>query len=172
MVIADVIVSWALYVVFKPVHRNFSLFAAWLRLVNSAIFAIALFNLFNVLRLVNNSEAFAGLGADQLNAQILLALNSFDTGWLIGLVFFGVHLLFLGYLIIKSGFIPKAIGALLLFAGVGYLVDSTANVMLANYQNYADIFSLVVIVPGVIGELALTLWLLVKGVGKSPFTEK
>lgn len=76
---------------------------------------------------------------------------------------FGLHLLVLGYLIFKSEYIPGFIGVLLLIAGLGYLIDSFANFLLPNYADYASIFMLIVVVPGVIGELSFTLWLLLKG---------
>jgi hypothetical protein len=69
----------------------------------------------------------------------------------------------LGYLIYKSGYIPKTIGILLFIAAIGYLIDSFANFLLADYVNYKDIFLMIVLVPGVIGELSLTFWLLFKG---------
>jgi hypothetical protein len=163
MVIFDVVVAWALYIVFKPVNNSLSLLAAWLRLVNATIFGIALYNLFSVLRLLGDTNYLTLLDTGQLQAQVMLFLTAFNDTWLIGLIFFGIHLAVLGYLIIKSGFIPKFIGILLVIASLGYLIDSFANVLLVNYVEYAEIFMLIVIVPGVIGELSLTFWLLLKG---------
>jgi len=94
---------------------------------------------------------------------MLLFLNTFNNTWLIGLVFFGLHLFVLGYLIFKSGYIPRILGILLIVASIGYLIDSFANFLLPNYTEYKDIFLLVVVVPGIIGELSLTFWLLFKG---------
>jgi hypothetical protein len=68
----------------------------------------------------------------------------------------------LGYLIYKSGYISKLIGVLLLVAGIGYLIDSFANFLLPDYANYKDIFLMIVVIPGIIGELSLTFWLLFK----------
>jgi hypothetical protein len=78
-------------------------------------------------------------------------------------VFFGVHLAFLGYLVYKSGYIPRILGILLLIASVGYLVDSFTNFLLPTYSDYETVFAVVVIVPAVIGELGLCVWLLAKG---------
>lgn len=163
MVVFDVLLAWALYLIFKPVNQKISLLSSWLRLVNGAIFAIALFTLFDVAQLLSGKGFLEVFQPDQLNAQVLLKLESFNSGWLIGLIFFGIHLLFLGYLIIRSGFVPKLIGLLLVIAGMGYLVDSFAQLFMSNYQDYASVFMLVVVVPGVIGELSLTIWLLIKG---------
>jgi hypothetical protein len=168
MVVFDVVLAWALYVLLKPVNKNLSLLSGWLRLVNSTIFGIALYNLLSILHILSGAEYLKVFVAGQLQAQAMLFLNTFNNTWLIGLVFFGLHLLVLGYLIFKSGYIPRIVGILLMVASIGYLVDSSANFLLPNYTDYEDIFSLVVFVPGVIGELSLTLWLLLKGVKDQP----
>lgn len=164
MVVFDVILAWALYVLLIPVNKSLSLLTAWLRLVNAAIFGIAVFNLFTVLNLISGVEFLTVFETDHLAAQVMLSLDAFSKTWLLGLVFFGVHLFFLGYLIFKSAYIPRLIGILLFIAGIGYLVDSFANFLMPNYSDYASIFLVVVVVPGVIGELSLTFWLLIKGV--------
>jgi hypothetical protein len=93
----------------------------------------------------------------------MLLINAFNNGWLIGLVFFGFHLFVIGYLVFKSGFMPRILGILLIIASMGYLIDNFAKVLLANYTDYETIFTLIVAVPGVIGELSLAIWLLIKG---------
>jgi len=164
MVIFDVVLAWALYLLLKPVNGNLSLLSGWLRLVNSTIFGVALYNLFSVLRIMSGAKYLQVFTAGQLQAQVMLYLNAFNNTWLVGLVFFGLHLFVLGYLIFKSGYIPKILGILLMIASVGYLTDSFANFLLPNYMDYKNLFLIVVAVPGVIGELSLTFWLLLKGV--------
>lgn len=163
MVIFDVLLAWALYVLLKPVNKNLSLLSGWLRLVNSTIFAVALYNLFSVLQVLSGTEYLKAFASDQLQAQVMLSLSTFNFIWLIGLVFFGFHLLVLGYLIFKSGYIPRILGILLIVASIGYLIDSFANFLLPSYPDYKDIFLFIVVVPGVIGELSLTFWLIFKG---------
>ena len=126
-----------------------------------------MYNLFAVLQLLSGAGYLTVFETGQLHAQVLLFLDAFNFTWLIGLVFFGVHLLFLGYLIIKSGYIPRILGILLIVASLAYLVDSFANILLPSYINYATIFLLIVVVPSVIAELSFTFWLLIKG-GKIP----
>jgi hypothetical protein len=163
MVIFDVFLAWALYIILIPVDKNLSLLAGWLRLINSAIFGIALYNLTGITQILNGEAYPKLLTENQLYAQALFLLTTFNNTWLIGLVFFGLHLLLLGYLIFKSGYISKFIGILLIIAGMGYLTDSFANFMMTNYSDYKNIFMAVVVIPGVIGELSLTFWLLFKG---------
>jgi hypothetical protein len=163
MVIFDVVVAWALYVLLKPVNRSLSLLAAWFRLVNATIFGVALYNLLSILQLLGNVNYLAVFEIGQLQTQVMLFLNAFNYTWLIGLIFFGIHLFVLGYLIFKSGYIPKILGILLIISSLGYLIDSFANFLLPSYTDYETIFLLIVVVPGIIGELSLTLWLLLKG---------
>jgi hypothetical protein len=165
VLILDVLVAWALYVLLKPVNKNLAMLAAWFRLVYTAIFGISLYNFLGVLQLLSGAEYLTVFTTEQLHAQVMLLIDAFNNGWLIGLVFFGFHLLVVGYLIIKSeGYIPRMIGVFLILASAGYLIDSIAHFLLPNYTDYKTIFLLVVALPGVIGELSLAFWLLIKGV--------
>jgi hypothetical protein len=94
----------------------------------------------------------------------MLFLDAHSIGYSIGLVFFGINLLVLGYLVFKSGYFPRILGILLIGASLGYLIDTFAKVLLPNYGDYEGIFTLVVFAPALIAELSLCLWLLVKGV--------
>lgn len=164
MVVFDLVLTWALYVIFEPVNRKLSLFAAWFRLVNTAIFGVALFALFNVLHLTSGVEYLNVFEPAQLQARVMLAIENFNYIWLIGLLFFGIHLAALGYLILQSKFIANFIGILLMAASLGYVIDSIAHFMMPDYDDYKAVFSMVVVIPGVVGELSFTLWLLIRGV--------
>jgi hypothetical protein len=163
VLIIDVIIAWALYILLKSVNKNISLLAAWFRIVYVTIFGITQLNLIFVLILISGADFLNVFNSDQLNALVLLFLNGHNYGFLIALVFFGVHLYFTSYLILKSAFIPKYIGVLLLLAALGYVIDSFANFLLPNYTDYKTIFMIIVAVPGIVGELSFTFWLLLKG---------
>lgn len=163
MVIFDLLLAWTFYILFRQVSDKLSLLSSWLRLVNAAIFGVALFKLINVLQIITDSNYKNIFDKNIKEAQIMISYLDFNNIWLIGLLFFGLHLLLLGYLIFKSEFIPKFIGILLFIAGLGYLVDSFAHFLLPNYNSYKEIFELIVILPGVIGELSFTIWLLING---------
>jgi len=168
MIMCDVALALLFYILFKPVSQALSLLAAFFRLVQAAILSVNLLNLFFVLQLLSGADYLNAFNSEQLNAQLLLFLNAHRTGYAIGLVFFGVQCLVLGYLIIKSGFIPRILGFLLIAASFGYLLDSFASFLLVNYTDYEEIFMLVVFVPAFIAELSLCLWLIVKGVSVPP----
>jgi len=164
MIIADVALALVLYVLFRPVSNALSLLAAFFRLAQAVVLGLNLLNLFFVLQLLSGADYLAVLGADQLPAFSMLFLDAHSIGYSLGLVFFGINLLILGYLVFKSGYFPKILGILLLAASLGYLLDSFAKVLLPNYASYAPIFDLAVFTPAFIAELSFTLWLLIKGV--------
>jgi hypothetical protein len=80
------------------------------------------------------------------------------------LVFFGFYCLLIGYLILKSTFLPRILGVLMLFAGLGWLTFL--------WQSFALSLSPYIFLPGVIGEGLLTLWLLVMGVNEERWKEQ
>ena len=153
----DVIVTWALHVLLEPVNKSLSLLAAWFRLVYAAVFSIALMPLLAVLHLLSRAESLKGLETNQLNAQVMLSLSAFKSGWDLGLVIFGFHLLVLGYLIFKSSFIPKWLGVLVGIAGIGYLADGFGKILIPDYSITVAMFTFV-------GEFLLIFWLLSKGI--------
>ena len=163
VLIIDIIIAWALYIFLKPVNKSLSLLTAWFRLIYIAIFGIAQLNLVFVIILLSGADYLAVFETNQLQALALMFLNGHNYGFLIGLVFFGVHLFLISYLILKSAYIPKILGVLLILSALGYLIDSFANFLLPNYADYQTIFMVIVAVPGIIGELSFTLWLLFKG---------
>lgn len=164
VIILDLVVAWALYVFLKQVNKSLSLLAAWFRLVYATIFGISLLNLFFVLQLLSGADYLTVFETAQLHAQVMLFLNAFDYGWHIGFVFFGLHLFVLGYLVFKSGYIPRILGVLLIIASLGYLIDSFGKFLLPNYDATISLFTF-------IGELIFPFWLLLKG-GKIPEMRK
>ena len=156
VIICDVVVAWALYLFFKPVHQSLSLFTAWMRLVYSIVFAMSLLGLVTVLGLTGGAGYLTAFGADQLNAQVMLSVTAFTNGWDIGYVFFGLHLALLGYLVFRSGFVPRLLGALLVLAGASYLIDRFAFYLLPNAGLNLSLFL-------GWGELVFMVWLLLRG---------
>jgi Domain of unknown function (DUF4386) len=96
VVVADVAISVAFYLLLRPVSHMLSLLAAALRLVYSAVLAAVLLNLFDAFRLLTGVQGAEGLGQQQRQAMALAALDTFDAGFLLALVLFGVHLLMVG----------------------------------------------------------------------------
>jgi hypothetical protein len=164
MIICDIALALIFYFLFEAVSRILSLLAAFFRLVQAAILGFNLLNLLFVLQLVSSAGYRSVFEKEQLYALVILFLNGHQLGYAIGLVFFGMQCLVLGYLIARSGFLPKVLGILLIVAGAGYLTDSLAKFLLPNYAEYETIFSGLVFLPAFVAELALCLWLLLKGI--------
>jgi hypothetical protein len=155
--ILDVVVAWALYELFKPVDRSFSLLAGWLRLAYAPVFALSLTNLVSASKWLGNADYQNAFEMDQLNAYAMQSVGAFRSGWDIGLAIFGLHLLVLGYLAIKSGFLPSWLGVLLVVASIGYLVDSFGRLLWPEYSISLAQFTFV-------GEVLLIFWLIRRGV--------
>jgi len=163
MLVFDILVALALYVLLRPVNKDIALLAAFFRLVHAAVSGVNLLNMLFVLPLLGQTGYPVAFDPSQLHALALLFLNAHNYGYLIGLVFFGIHCLILGYLILKAGFIPKILGILMILASAGYLIDSFANFLLINYADYAAVFLAIVAVPAITAELSFCLWLLFQG---------
>jgi hypothetical protein len=164
MILSDVALAVVLYVLFRAVSPMLATFAAFFRLAQSAALGVNLVSLFVGLQLLG-PDAAAALGTERAQGLALVFFDAHAVGYTLALLFFAMSLFFLGLLVWRSGFVPKVLGALLIFAGTGYLVDGFANVLLTNYAAVADVFAMVVFLPAIVGELAFALWLLVRGVG-------
>lgn len=156
----DVVVSWALHMIFREVDHDISLGVAWFRIVYTVMLGVALVFFYQALQLVSDTGVAAAFSVEQINAQTLMAMESFNNVWLVGLVAFGIHLIGLGYLVIRSGYTSRLLPWLLIAAGVAYVLDTTARTLLGNYADFAGVFLAIVAIPSMIGEGWLGLWLL------------
>lgn len=153
VIMLDVVVAWALYVLLGSVDRTVALLMAWLRLGYAAVFAALLTKLLDVAQLLATSGGWS-LPPEQLDAQVMTSLNSFLSGFEgIALAIFGLHLFGLGYLVFKSTNFPRFLGALVAVAGAGYLFDSFGTILVPNYALTVGAFTF-------LGEVLLIIWLL------------
>jgi hypothetical protein len=151
----EVVVTWALYWYFRPVSEGLSTLAAWFRLAHAGVFAVAISQLAGVLPLLHGKLAGTFTAAQQ-QAQALQGINAFYDTWNAALVLFGYHLLLVGWLAYRSGYVPKLLGILLAIAGLGYVIDSLATVLLQG--PWVDISTFTGF-----GELLFALWLVIWG---------
>jgi hypothetical protein len=143
-VVFDVVVAWGLFELYnKDVLTRLS---TYFRLMHAAIFGVAIY----ALTLTINSTT---------GQEILEHVNTFNIIWLIGLFFFGIHLILLAKIIHK----PKPIALFLAIAGLMYMVDTCAHFLIADYEKYTSLFLALVAVPSIIGEMSFSIWLIVKG---------
>ncbi|MDP9320269.1 MAG: DUF4386 domain-containing protein [Chloroflexota bacterium] len=167
----DAVVAWALYIFLEPVDRHLSMLAAWFRLVFVAIAGSALVGLLSASRLLSTAGNSTAFEPDQFAALAMLSLSPYEYAFNVGYVFFGLHILCLGYLILKSDYVPRLLGVLLVVASAGYFIDSFASVVSSNYADNQALFIVFVAVPALVAEYSLAFWLLIKG-GKGERREK
>ena len=136
-----------LYELLKTVNKNQALLMVILALVPVPIAMLNQLNQFAVLSLLKGTDY----------SQVMFFLNLHTDGVFIAQIFWGLWLFPLGYLVFRSGYIPRILGVLLIIAGFGYLIDSFAEFLLPNYDLTISMFTF-------IGEVLLLLWLLIKGV--------
>jgi len=151
--IADIIVAWALYIFLKPVNKEFSLLTAWFRLIYTAVYLVALVNLIKILSLIGSSNLTNG---NQQFENVNFYIDSFRLEWSFGLIIFAIYLIFLGYLVIRSSYVPKVIGVLILIAGLGYLTHTLGAFIIPTINLDFLFFTF-------FGELIFMIWLLTKG---------
>jgi len=143
-VVFDVVVAWALQELYK--EHELTVLSTFFRMMHAAIMAVAVFAL--VVSLSSSSEQ-----------EILKLADIFNIIWLIGLFFFGIHLVLLGNIIGR----PRLIGIFLTLAGIMYIVDTGAHFLLPSYDSYASVFLIMVAIPSIVGEMSLSIWLLCRG---------
>src|SRR6476620_6233068 len=142
-----ILVAAALLRLFEPVNRSLAITAAWFRVAYAAVYLVAIIQLVIALGLLEDPN------------QALRAIDAYGTIWLVGLIIFGVHLLLIGYLAYRSGFMAKVFGILLVIAGLGYIADGFVAVLVPGPSISIGQFNFV-------GEVALIFWLLIRGTRK------
>jgi hypothetical protein len=156
VVVLDVLVAWALLGVFTPVSRSLSRLAAWFRVAYAAVFMVAIGHLAGVPDLLGGGGYATAFTPEQLQGQAMVKADAFHDTYMAGLILFGVHLLLLGYLAYRSGYVPKVIGVLLAVAGGGYILDSFVTV-------FTDGTPFAISTVTFLGEFLLAIWLLIRG---------
>ena len=149
------------YLLLRPVSRSLALLSLLFNGVSLAVEAVSKVFLLLVMPTLANAGYRHAFGAAQVSALANMALKSHELAFNLALLFFGVTCLLNGYLIVKSGYLPKAVGLLLQVAGASYLLACWAALFVPALAE--------VLLPGIlllplIGESSFCLWLLIKGV--------
>ena len=115
-----------LYVLLRPVSRDLALGAVFFNLVSIAIEGVAAVSLAAALLPMTHAAYVNAFTPEQLNVMAMLSVRSHSAGFGVALIFFGVECVILGYLISRSGYMPRSIGVLMQIAGVCYVINSFA----------------------------------------------
>jgi hypothetical protein len=162
----DIALTLIFYVLLSPVGKNLALLAAFFRLVSTSVFGVAELFYFAALPILGGSDYLKTFSPEQLNTLALLSLKLYGYCGEIFMVFYGVASILFGYLIFRSGYLPKILGALLALAGFGFVTSNFALVFAPAYASSGFLL------PMPIAALSLTLWLLVRGVNVPKWEEK
>jgi hypothetical protein len=155
----EIVLIVMLYVLLKPVNQTLSLIAAFARLAMTTIQGINLLNRLFALQLLSGADYLSSFEPDQLQALATLFLNAHESVVLIWGLFFALHLLVLGYLVYKSGYIPRLLGVVLVATALCYLVQDWGTILFPELQETFALVGFFAII-----ELAFPVWLLIKGV--------
>jgi hypothetical protein len=159
--ISGIFLVLTLYRLFKDVDKKHALLMVSLVVVAVPIVFLNTLNQIAPLLLLNGADYLKVFEANQLQAHAMLFLELFDHGIYVVEVFWGLWLFPFGYLVLKSGFIPKILGVLLMIACFGYIADSLSTILFPDNRVIVSTFASV---AGSVGEFSIILWLLFKGV--------
>src|SRR3954471_9169128 len=155
--LCDVMIAWVLYVLLRPVHRDLALLAAFFGLVSTATFAVCELFFFSGPILLGNAKYLQSFSREQIDSLAYLFIRMYGYGAGLFMVFYGSASLIRGYLIYRSGYLPRFLGVLLAMVGVAFILK---NVTLVLAPAYSSDFWLI---PAPLTVLALGIWLTVKG---------
>ena len=155
--VVQIFVVLFLYKILKPVNKNIAVLMVVFILVAVPIAMFNELNQFAILLLLNGTDFLTAFTAPKMQAIVSLFSDMHEHGIYIAQIFWGLWLFPMGYLVIKSNYIPKIIGILLIVACFGYLIDSFIFFFIPNFGLTFSHFTF-------LGELLITFWLLFKGV--------
>jgi hypothetical protein len=157
------------YDLLKPVNRNLSLLAAFFSITGCAIGALSMLFQLAPLVVLGGAQYLSVFTVEQLRALAFMFFRLYEQASNIAFAFFGLHCLLVGCLILKSMFLPRIVGALMVCAGLGWLTFSFASLLSPLLARYLSPY---IMAPGILGEASLTLWLLVMGVNVQRWMEQ
>lgn len=163
--LATIATAYYIFKLLKPINKSY---AKWIVIFTMMVAPITMINELNhisILALLKNKELIASFSTTQVEGLINLFLDLHKYGLQISNIFFGLWLLPMGYLVIKSGYIPKVIGYFLLITCLGYLLDFLIFFI---YPSFGIVFSEFTW----LGEVMMVLWLLVKGVNLGEYEKQ
>lgn len=159
----DVALALLLYVLLRSAGKHIALLAAFFGLVGTSVFAVSEFFYLAPSLILEGAGYLKTFAPEQLNTLALLSLRIFAYGGVMFTVFYGLAWVLRGYLIVRSGYLPKFLGVLMTIGGLAFIAR---NFLLVVAPAHAPSSLLLLMVPG---ALSLTVWLLVKGVDVRQF---
>jgi hypothetical protein len=160
--LAFLLLPLVLYTLLRSVNEPVAKLMVLLAVISVPISFINLQNKYDVLTILNDADHLKIFTGQQLHAKVMLLLERYDHGILILQIFWGLWLFPFGYLVYKSGFLPKVLGVLLMIGCIGYLISFIGHTTFPGYGKMP--IARYITLPGSIGEIGSCLWLLIVGV--------
>lgn len=161
MIMLTIGIGLILFVLTRPVSQNLALLAAFFNLLALSTEAAYCLHLVEALFPLANIAYLHAFTQEQLNAMASLFIKSQSTGFAITLLLFGPFFFVTGYLLFRSRYLPKLLGILYIISGISYSASSFLLILAPAIGRKYYFF---VAAPALVGELSLSLWLLIKGV--------
>ena len=154
----------------SPINKSHATLMVIFALISVPLSFVNILNKFSILTLISKKAYLQGISTIELQTQVMLHLDYYNNGNQIAQIFWGLWLLPFGYLVYKSGFLPKILGIFLMLGCFGYLIEFFAQFLIPPYNN--SIVQTIVGIPSPIGEIGICLWLLIMGTNKISFGKK
>jgi len=162
--ICDITLAWVLYVLLKPVGKNFALLSAFFGLVATATFAGMEHFYFASLYPQSGAEYLKTFTPAQLDSLSMLMLKLYGGG--LFMAFYGLATGIRGYLVYRSNFLPAWLGVVMMIAGAGFILKNFTLVLVPAYS------SDFLLLPTFVMVIATGFWLLIKGVDVAKWEAK
>ena len=170
MLIAFLLLPIVLYKLLNQVNQNYAKLMVVFVFISIPFSFTNMLNKFSVLTLIKKPDYLQDLSTEEIQTQLMFFLDSYSNGIDVSQVFWGLWLMPFGYLVYKSGFLPKILGIFLIAGGIGYLIQFFAGFLIPNY--YDTIVPKIAKLPSTIGEIGICLWLLIVGAKSHIFKRK
>ena len=158
--ICDVVLLVFFYIILKPVNRNLALLSAFFGIVSMVTYAVAQSSFFAASLVLRDGGGMAAFTTNQREALALLALRIASMIATLFLCMYGIASMIRGYLIARSGYLPRILGVLLMIGGAGFFLRSTT------YLIAPSLSSPILLLPMAVAGIPLMAWLLIVGIGR------
>jgi hypothetical protein len=159
--LAFLLLPLALYSLLVQVNKTQAVLMVLFAVVSIPISFMNMLRKFTVLTLIGRPPYLQDMNTPELQSQVMFHLDAYNNGIELSQVFWGLWLLPFGYLVFKSGFLPKFLGIFLMLGCFGYLIEFLADFLYPGYSG--TLLQTLVGIPSSIGELGICLWLLIAG---------
>ena len=164
--LCDVGLTMLFFVLFRPVHWNLALLSAYIRIISTAGFAAAMVLYFGASQVARSADQLSALTATQQAALTLVLMKMSGFGQSLFSMFYGAGSLILGWLMYRSGFVPRILGALMATMGIAFMARTFLLVLAPAFA------SPLLLATGALAFPPLTFWLLWKGVDVAKWQDR